>query len=117
MVLRLIHYLEDAIKQDINISDVAKEANVSIAKAIAPLEEAGRKVPEELSVISFDNLFMSSYTVPSLFTISQNIGMRGTAAVRLLFNQLDDGNEFSRKVVLPVELTIRETIGKPFQMK
>lgn len=100
------------LNQHDDVTAIFSFSDISAMGILKGLKESGRKVPGEVSVIGFDDLFMSGYTHPPLTTVSQNIQVKGMAAVSLLYNQMDRVSEFSRKVVLPVELMIRETTGK-----
>ncbi|WP_080834866.1 LacI family DNA-binding transcriptional regulator [Cohnella massiliensis] len=98
-----------------DVTAIFSFSDISAMGLLKGLRELGRSVPEDLSVIGFDDLFMSGYTSPSLTTISQNIAQKGLAAIRLLTDQIEGEPVLSRKVVLPVELKVRETTGKPPQ--
>lgn len=73
------------------------------------LRDKGKSVPEDYSVIGFDNLFVSNYTSPSLTTVSQDILAKGQEAVQMLFYQIDGTFIENRRKILPVDLMIRET--------
>jgi len=77
--------------------------------AIRSLLKAGRKVPDEIAVIGYDNIQLSAYTHPSLTTISQDMGKAG----RLMVSKLLSATESSpmRSERLPTELIVRESCG------
>ena len=54
------------------------------------LWEAGRPVPDEVSVVGFDDVPESGYLVPPLSTVHQDFGEVGHRAVRLLLDQLNE---------------------------
>ncbi|WP_441247612.1 LacI family DNA-binding transcriptional regulator [Kitasatospora sp. McL0602] len=54
------------------------------------LHEAGRRVPEDISVVGFDDIPEASYLVPPLTTVSQDFGGLGRRGLELLVAQLDD---------------------------
>lgn len=69
------------------------------------------RVPDDISVIGFDDLPLASYTMPALTTIRQNrldIGRN----VCLVMDQMLKGNYISRLVLMP-ELIKRESTGRP----
>jgi LacI family transcriptional regulator len=80
---------------------------------IRGLTELGVSVPDDVSVMGYDDIFYTSYMTPSLTTIRQDIFKKGKTVASLLLNQINH-NELSmeRKVVLPVELKIRESTVK-----
>lgn len=59
--------------------------------AIKALEDAGRRVPEDVSVIAIDGLEISAYTVPTLSTMVQPAEEMGRETIRLLLSVLNGG--------------------------
>lgn len=59
--------------------------------AIKAMEDRGRRVPEDLSVIAIDGLEISSYTVPTLSTMTQPAEEMGRESVKLLLEVMDGG--------------------------
>lgn len=71
-------------------------------------KRVGREVPEELSIIGYDNIILSSYVTPSLTTISQDMFKIGYSAAELLIDLLEGGNPPRSKIVSH-ELVVRES--------
>lgn len=71
---------------------------------ISLLKKRGRRVPEDYSLIGFDNLALSALSAPALTTIAQNISLKARYAVDTLFRYLEDSSLPSRNVVLDVDL-------------
>lgn len=92
-----------------DVTAVFSFSDISAMGLLKSLQDKGIKVPEEYSVIGFDNLFISNYTWPSLTTVSQNIFEKGRSAMEMLLNQIDGKPIPERHKVLPVELVIRDT--------
>lgn len=105
----------EAADQLIELSDVTaifSFSDVSAMGLLKRLRERGKRVPEDYSVIGFDNLFMSNYTSPSLTTVAQDIVEKGQAAIGMLLDQIDGRPIMNRTIALPVDVIIRETTGK-----
>ncbi|AZB44802.1 LacI family transcriptional regulator [Bacillus sp. FJAT-42376] len=81
---------------------------IGSVKAAAKL---GLSVPEDLSIIGYDDILLSSYLTPSLTTIAQNKQMLGFQAAKLLTDMLENGSMPSH-LVLDTELKIRQSTGK-----
>jgi LacI family transcriptional regulator len=80
---------------------------------IKVLTAEGIRVPEQIQVIGFDNIYLSQLMTPALSTIGQPIAAIGTQAAAIVAD-LDEGLERPRQsVVLPVELVARETTRHP----
>lgn len=73
----------------------------------------GLEVPENLSVIGFDDIPMASYTIPSLTTVRMPIAEMGAAAARLAMDEPElDSAEGPKDYVAVPDLVIRESTGE-----
>lgn len=74
---------------------------------------AGVKIPEDLSVIGFDNIIACSYVSPMLSSVNQAMEEMGRLSVELLEERIKEGNSpLFKKVTCGTELVIRESIGE-----
>ncbi|MEZ5449190.1 MAG: substrate-binding domain-containing protein [Thiolinea sp.] len=77
---------------------------------MAALHAAGVRVPEQLSVMGFDDIELAEYYVPRLTTIRQNRRALGTtAAQRVLAGLKGDAAEQGEECVIEVELVVRDS--------
>ena len=76
------------------------------------LEEAGRRVPEDISIVGFDDILSSTYMSPSLTTVAQPGYDMGRAASQLLLHKLGlvDEPETTR---FATEIKIRKSVAAP----
>lgn len=74
------------------------------------LKKKGYRIPEDYSIIGFDNLPVCQYTTPALTTIAQNIWQKAQYALDTLFNHLKDSSLPTQSLVLNVELIERESV-------
>jgi LacI family transcriptional regulator len=82
--------------------------------AIRALTENGIKVPEEMSVIGFDDLALLKFVKPGLTTIHQNKELLGTLAAKELLAMMKDSNYFPKtSSLVETNLIIRDTVEKP----
>jgi LacI family transcriptional regulator len=84
--------------------------------AIATMEVAadlGLVVPDDLSVVGFDNVPESALATPQLTTVSQQIQRMGSEALDLLIHLMDGTVERSTHVCLPTELVVRSSTRPP----
>lgn len=72
------------------------------------LIDKGLSIPDEFSVMGFDNIPLSNCVRPRLTTISQDMKQRAKVAVELLEELINEG--IAKTVLLPVSLEIRESI-------
>lgn len=80
------------------------------------LNELGIKVPEDISVVGFDNISWSTLVTPKLTTINQPIGAIGSEAINLLQHKIvsikEGTKEATRTIILDVELIERASTIK-----
>ncbi|MGP3933799.1 LacI family DNA-binding transcriptional regulator [Nonomuraea sp. KM88] len=74
------------------------------------LREAGRRVPEDVSVAGFDDIPESAYYWPPLTTVRQDFGEVGRLAFHMLLDRMAGADPDGRRLVEP-ELVIRESTG------
>ncbi|WP_340400167.1 LacI family DNA-binding transcriptional regulator [Paenibacillus sp. FSL H8-0079] len=80
--------------------------------ALQAAKELGLRVPEDVSIIGFDNTILASVTSPPLTTVAQPIEDLGHRAVDLLIEELKDERKEPQKIVLKPELVIRDSAGR-----
>jgi LacI family repressor for deo operon, udp, cdd, tsx, nupC, and nupG len=80
---------------------------------ISTLTAGGLHVPDDISVVGFDDIELSEYYVPALTTIRQDRRALGTEAVSLLLNRIDGGEDRAScppdPVIVDVELVVRDS--------
>jgi LacI family transcriptional regulator len=81
--------------------------------AIGALQRAGHRVPEDISVLGFDDIPQSAAIFPALTTIAQPIEEMGTIGVRLLLNRIARRDAPCQRVQLSTRLVVRESTGPP----
>ena len=85
--------------------------------ALRALREAGLGVPDDIAIVSHDDLPPAVQADPPLTTVRQTIGKTGARAVETLARVIREGETLpAQQVVLPVELVVRASCGA-VQMK
>ena len=75
--------------------------------------ELGVRVPEELSVIGFDDIAYATMVGPMLTTVRQPLGELGRTAVNLLLRLLERPGSEPRQIELSTRLVVRDTTAPP----
>ncbi len=86
-------------------------ADLIAAGVLAGLHAAGRSVPEDVSVMGFDNLSISEMVYPALTTVDQAILSKGETAGRLITEALA-GKRVERNVVMPARIVERDSVAE-----
>jgi DNA-binding LacI/PurR family transcriptional regulator len=80
--------------------------------AMRSIRLRGLRVPDDISVVGFDDLFLASYTDPPLTTVRQPMRMMGHLAMVSLFKVMS-GEESTITIRVPAELIVRESTARP----
>ena len=90
--------------------------DLSAAQVIDTARELGLRVPDDLSVVGFDNIPESALTEPPLTTIDQSIQAMGTAAVETLIELIEHPDRHGERPphrTLPTRLVVRRSTAAP----
>jgi len=79
--------------------------------AIHALRQAGYNVPQDVSVIGFDDIPLAAYLETPLTTMHQDPFEIGQAAARLLIERVEQPDSPVQHMLLPAELVVRESTG------
>jgi DNA-binding LacI/PurR family transcriptional regulator len=85
--------------------------DIAAIGAIRALHDAGLRVPNDISVVGFDDIPQAAFHTPSLTTIRQPLHEMGRLAARLLLDHLRSSAVLPAEVAVEPELIIRESTG------
>lgn len=94
-----------------NLEAIFVASDLMAVGALRALREASLSVPEQISLIGFDDLPLARSSDPPLTTVRQPIRRFGIQAVSLLLDIMNTGSRPPRQVVLETKLIIRESCG------
>ncbi|CAM3286549.1 LacI family DNA-binding transcriptional regulator [Paenibacillus lupini] len=77
--------------------------------ALRAAKELGLRIPQDCSIVGFDDTVLASVTDPPLTTIAQPIEQMGQTAVQLLIRQIGQPGEQPERIVLTPSLSIRQS--------
>jgi LacI family transcriptional regulator len=89
----------------ISINDILA---IGVLRAAADLN---LRIPDQLSLVSYDDIPMSRYMVPRLTTVSKEAVKFGQEAVKLLLARIQNPNLPIQKIDEPIQLIVRESTG------
>lgn len=79
--------------------------------AIKAIKEAGLHIPQDVAVVSFDDLPVASIVEPALTTVRQPIGRLGATAVETLISLVNKELNGPQRIILPTQLVVRDSCG------
>lgn len=93
-----------------DITAVFASADILAAGIMAGLSNKGVRVPQDKSVIGFDDVFFSMLTSPKLTTIHQDADKKGLLAAEMILDLILGREMEDKQVILPVRLVERESV-------
>ena len=85
--------------------------DISAVGAIRAIKETGMRVPEDISVVGFDDIREAAYHLPSLTTVRQPMRKMGAMAAEALIERIELRNGHEAGILVEPELIIRESTG------
>jgi DNA-binding LacI/PurR family transcriptional regulator len=87
--------------------------DIAAIGAIRALRDHGLRVPDDISIIGFDDIQGAAYHNPSLTTIRQPLSSMGNTAARTLLQRLRGQKDYPEQITIVPELIIRESTLPP----
>jgi DNA-binding LacI/PurR family transcriptional regulator len=75
--------------------------------AVAALRDAGRRIPDDVAVVGFDDSQLAMTTQPDLSSVRQPIEEMGREMTRLLMQEIRSPDRAPRRVILDTQLIVR----------
>ena len=101
--------IQEFLKQNPEIDGIFSASDLMAANCIRCLKKLGRRVPEDIKIIGYDNISICEYTDPTISTIAQPITEMGEMAAETLFKLINNEPINQLHMTLPVELIERES--------
>jgi DNA-binding LacI/PurR family transcriptional regulator len=91
--------------------------DMSAIGAIRALQDFGLGVPEDVSVIGFDDISAASFNNPRLTTIRQPLSNIGRIAAQCVLNRIHKSEQFRKQITVEPELMVRESTRAVLRQK
>ncbi len=106
--------IQHLLAKGITFDAVFSSNDDSATGVLAALRQAGLRVPEDVSVVGFDDAPFARYLSPALTTVHAPTEQVGREGVRQLVNLIRDG-QADALTLLPTQLVIRNSCGCTFE--
>ncbi len=97
------------LEHGVRFSALVAHSDMLAFGALHALDEAGLRVPEDVSVTGFDDIDLARYTRPPLTTVRQDVGAIAKAALNALFALMEGGSGQVAPVRVPTQLVVRSS--------
>ncbi len=87
--------------------------DISAFGAMEAIRNRGLRIPEDISVMGFDDIPQTEQVHPALTTVRQPLAEMGRTAAQLLFTYIDKPDAGVKRIELPTTLSIRESCQSP----
>jgi DNA-binding LacI/PurR family transcriptional regulator len=86
--------------------------DISAIGAIWAFREAGLRVPEDVSVVGFDDIPSAAFNSPGLTTVRQPLQRMGQIAAKTVIDQIEGNEEFVTEIAIEPEFVVRAWTGR-----
>lgn len=87
--------------------------DISAIGSICAFQEAGLRVPDDLSVVGFDDIQSAGYFSPPLTTVRQPLQKMGEIAARTLLDRIEGRVKYVQEIAIEPELVVRRSTARP----
>ncbi|GAA4928443.1 LacI family DNA-binding transcriptional regulator [Actinoplanes utahensis] len=101
--------VQRAIGAGVEFDAVFCHNDISAAGAMQALQAAGRRIPEDVAVVGFDDIPMAAHTQPPLTTVHQPMREMGESAARTLLAHFEGTPLPNRPTIIPATFTVRDS--------
>jgi DNA-binding LacI/PurR family transcriptional regulator len=104
--------MKELLQKDIRFTAVFAASDQMGIGALRALLDAGKRVPEDVAIIGFDNNFPSTLVSPSLSSVNLPKFDMGYQAVELLIQRIHDPEKARTVIMLDSELIVRQSTSR-----
>lgn len=102
----------DELMQHPDVTAVVVTADIMAAGIMAALHEKGVRIPEDISIVGFDDINICQLTTPTLTTIHQDMNLKGRLAVEFMLQLLEGRPLEKSEITLPTHLVERHSVRR-----
>jgi LacI family transcriptional regulator len=104
--------VQQALESGVEFDAVFAHNDLSATGAMQAVLDSGRRIPQDVAIVGFDDIPMAAHTQPPLTTVHQPLREMGEAAARTLLAHFEGSSLPNRPTVIPATFTARgSTIG------
>lgn len=104
-------YARKLLERKVPFSALLAYNDISAMGAIWAFHESGLRVPEDISVVGFDDIPSAAFTTPTLTTVRQPLQQMGRIAAKTVIDQIEGIAEFIAEIAIEPEFVVRASTG------
>jgi DNA-binding LacI/PurR family transcriptional regulator len=86
--------------------------DISAIGSIRAFQDLGLRVPEDVSVVGFDDIRIAVHNNPSLTTVRQPLQKMGEIAARTLLNRIEEREDWAAEIAIEPEFVVRNSTAR-----
>ncbi|WP_268913433.1 LacI family DNA-binding transcriptional regulator [Lentilactobacillus sp. SPB1-3] len=104
LVLKKLKELGNEFPQALYVSNDAMAVGAEKA-----LMESGKRIPDDVSIVSFNDTSIAKYVIPALSSVKVGTTRMGVLAINMVKDAIDNDKQTTEKIIVSNELVIRES--------
>jgi DNA-binding LacI/PurR family transcriptional regulator len=106
-------YGKELIKRNVPFTALVAYNDISAIGAMKAFGEANLKIPQEVSIVGFDDISIASFSIPPLTTIRQPLEEMGRIAAKIVLGLIEGKEEYVQEVAVQPRLIARGSTAAP----
>lgn len=102
-------YITQYLKKNKDITAVVVTDDYVATKVLHVCRELQINIPNDLSMISFNNSFIAEVSYPSLTSIDTQVYQLGSEAAKCLIEEINEPSEYKKSIIIPTIIVERES--------
>ena len=105
----------ELLKKDPQITAILYGSDRQAYGGIKTLRDLGKRIPEDIAIVGFDDMEFNEIMTPSLSSVRQPIKELGELGINMLFESIENNDLSHKAVVLDTKLMIRSSCLKDYK--
>jgi len=106
-------YGKELIKRNVPFTAMVAYNDISAIGAMKAFAEAKLRIPQDVSVVGFDDISIASFSIPPLTTIRQPLEEMGRIAAKTVVGLIDGQEEYVQEIAVEPKLVVRGSTAAP----
>jgi DNA-binding LacI/PurR family transcriptional regulator len=106
-------YGKELLARNVPFTALFAYNDISAIGAMRAFQEAGLRIPYDISVVGFDDISLASFSIPTLTTVRQPLLKMGRIAAQTVVDRIEERCSFVPEIAVEPELVIRNSTAAP----